>query len=524
MTESQNRRPTLAELPQLRRRQVLAGFAGVGALAVAGMPFAASAAGGALRIAANANPSSLDPATGGAGSDHVFLYNFYDTLVDWDYATLAPLPGLATSWEFTDPQTLVFQLREGVTFHDGSPFDAEAVKFNLDRNRTASLSNIKKDVANVAEVIVDGPHQVTLKLSAPDTALPLILSDRASMMIAPSSVGNDPETRADRAPIGTGPFSFVSWADGEKIVGKANPDHWREGIPKVDSIEMQIIPDGATALRAVQSGQAEIAYQVSERQKTLIEKMPNLKLAYGPTVYCYQMYLNSARGPLQDKRVRKAMMMAMDRDAWVLATQAGVGEPAYMNLPKAHWAWSEAASKHVTYDPDRAKAYLKEAGMESGFELDFRGYPDQANVQRQEVVLEQLGKIGIRGRFTNGPIAEASGLYFGEEKQGDVLLSAWTGRPDPSLTYALLYSESSYYNAGRVKPPEGYDQAIQDSRATGDQAKRAEALGRAQELAMEAAMNIPLSIRYEVDALSTKVEGYKPNLLGKPKFRDAGLT
>lgn len=479
---------------------------------------------GVLRVAANANPSSLDPTTGGAGSDHPFLYCFYDTLVDWDYETLSPRPGLAQSYEFTDETTLVLKLVEGATFHDGTPFDAEAVKFNLDRNRTAQISNIKRDVANIAEVEATDPTTVTIRLSAPDTALPLILSDRAGMMVSPKALGGDPEANVDRAPVGTGPWSFVSWTDGEKVVGEAFADHWRPDAPRVAGIEMQIIPEPATALRSVQSGQSDIAYQLSERQKALVERMPNLQVVSGPTLYVYQLYINASRGALTDVRVRKALNMAIDREAYVLATMAGVGESAHMQLPRAHWAYAPEVEALTPYDLDRAKALMKEAGLEGGLELDLRGYPDQASVQRQEVLLEQLSKIGVRGRFQNAPVAENSGRFFGKEKQGDLLMSAWTGRPDPSLTYSLLYSETSFYNPGRVKPPAGFEEALQRSRSTQDQAERAAALAEVQRLVMDAALTIPLAIRYEVNTATAKVEDFQPNLLGKPKFTRVGLT
>ncbi|WP_158970926.1 ABC transporter substrate-binding protein [Chachezhania sediminis] len=509
-------------LPPLRRRQVLAGMAGVAAAGL--LPKAALAqAGDTLKIRGNANPSSLDPATGGAGSDHVYLYNFFDTLVDWEPETLAPRPGLAASWEFTDPKTLVFKLQDGVTFQDGTPFNAEAVKFNLDRNRTAALSNIKRDVANIANVEATDDLTVTLTLSAPDTALPLILSDRAGMMVSPAALGNDPEANMERNPVGTGPWAFESWTDGEKVSGTRFADHWRKGVPGVDNIEILVIPEAATGLRSVQSGQVNIAYQLDERQQQLVDKMPNLTLVAGPTLYIYQLYVNSARGALKDARVRRALSMAIDREAFVKVTQAGVGEPAYMNLPKAHWAWSEDAAKLTTFDPDGARALMEEAGYGDGLELDLRGYPDQGSVQRQEFLLAQWKKIGVTGRFQNAPVAEASGRFFGEEKVGDLLLSAWTGRPDPSLTYALLYSESSYYNPGRVAPPEGYDAAVQKSRESDNQSERAAALATAQELAMGAQLSIPLSVRYEVDAATANVRDYQANLLGKPKFRDVKL-
>ena len=138
--------------------------------AVAGMALSGDARaqgtpkrGGILRISASTNPSSLDPATGGAGSDHAFLFTMYDTLTEWDFETLKPKPGLAESWSFTDPTTFVLNIRPGVTFHDGTPLDAEAVKFNLERNKSDPKSNIKADLATVASVEVTGPMQVTLE-------------------------------------------------------------------------------------------------------------------------------------------------------------------------------------------------------------------------------------------------------------------------------------------------------------------------------------------------------------------------
>lgn len=525
MNFSKRDRTAIARLrPDLNRRKVLLGLTAAGAVGVVGLPKGAKAQdAGVLRVVANANPSSLDPATGGAGTDHVFLYNMFDTLVDWDPATLAPLPGLANSFDFTDPQTLVLRLEEGVTFHDGTPFDAEAVKVNLDRNRSSDVSNIRTDLASVDSVDVTGPLEVTVRLNQPDTALPLILSDRAGMMVSPTALEASEEGRVDRSPVGTGPWKFVSWKDGERVIAEANDAYWKEGVPGTPRIEMRIIPDASTSLRAVQSGQADIAYGLSERQQTLIERTPNLTLVSGPTLFIYQVYMNPAIGPLKDVRVRKALSHAIDRDAFVLATQAGIGEPAYMNLPRAHWAYAPEAEQFTSYDPDLARKLLAEAGYPDGLELTMLSFPDQPTVQKQEFLLSQWQQIGVRGRFENGPIAESSIRFFAKGG-GDLMLSAWTGRPDPSLTYSLLYSEKSFFNAGKLPPPDGFDQAMSESRATQDQAERAKALAKAQMLVMEHALTIPLSVRYAVDATSNTVENFKENLLGKPKFHEVTLS
>src|SRR3954453_7706464 len=228
--------------------------------------------GGILRISAPANPSSLDPATGGAGSDHAFLFTMYDTLTEWEFETLKPKPGLAESWRFTDPSTLVLNIRAGVTFHDGTPLDAEAVKFNLDRNKSDPKSNIKADLAAMASAAVTGPMQVTLKLNTPDAALPGIPSDRAGMMVSPTAVKASSAGNVARTPVGAGAYAFVSWADAEKIVIKRNGKYWKPNRPYPDGIEFSIIPELTTGARSVTAGQNDLIYQLPPRQKAIVER------------------------------------------------------------------------------------------------------------------------------------------------------------------------------------------------------------------------------------------------------------
>ncbi|MCC5812914.1 MAG: hypothetical protein JJU06_21330 [Ectothiorhodospiraceae bacterium] len=516
----------LADGIKLKRRDFLALLSGTVAVAALSGPASllaqARGNGGILVISAPANPSSLDPATGGAGSDHVFLYPIFDSLVEWDYETLAAKPGLAKSWEFTDQRTLVMQLQEGVRFHDGEPFDAEAVKFNLDRNRTDDRSNIRNDLISVESVEVTGTHEVTLHLKEPDTAVPLILSDRAGMMYSPKAV-QELGDRHDRNPVGTGPMKFVSWADGDRILTEANEDYWKEGRPLVQGIDFRIITDSSTRLRSVMSGQGHVAYQLDGRQLQLIERGRNIEGVSGPTVYVFQIYLNMARGPLREKKVRQALNHAIDREAFVRATMSGAGEPAFMNLPESHWAFDPEVAKLYPYDPDKARELLAEAGYPDGIELDMRGYSDQGSVQRQEVLLEMLHAVGVRGRFRTGTIAEMSAAYFGQEKAGDLLVSAWTGRPDPSLSYSLMYLEDSYFNAGRVAPPEGFVEALQRSRSTDDLDERRKALSEVQRLVMENALVVPLAFRDDIMAFQPSVKNLQVNLLGKPKFEDVTL-
>jgi peptide/nickel transport system substrate-binding protein len=479
--------------------------------------------GGVLRISASANPSSLDPATGGAGSDHAFLFTMFDTLTEWEFETLKPRPGLAESWSYADPKTFVLNIRPGVTFHDGTPLDAEAVKFNLERNKTDPKSNIKADLVTVASVEVTGTMQVTLKLNTPDTALPGILSDRAGMMVSPTALKASSTGNVARTPVGAGAYAFVSWADGEKIVVKRHEKYWKPNRPLPDGIEFSIIPELTTGVRSVTAGQNDLIYQLPPRQKAIVERSSNIKVFNGPTLYVFQIFLNWAKPPFDNIKVRQAFNLAIDRVTFVKAALAGLAEPAYMNLPKAHWAYDKSVAELYPYDPDRARKLLAEAGFKEGTVIEIGGYPDQDSVQRQEILIEQFRKVGIGVRFVNAPVAEASAAFFGPEKRGSGLLAAWTGRPDPSLTYALMFTKDAYFNGGRAPVPPELEAAITESRASEDIEVRRKAFATVQRLVMENAFVAPLAFQFELVAMNKKVQGYRPNLLGKPKYDDVWL-
>jgi len=508
------------------RREAMALISGaVAGLALGGDAGAQGAPkpGGILRISAPTNPSSLDPATGGAGSDHAFLFTMYDTLTEWDFDTLKPKPGLAESWSFTDPTIFVLNIRRGVTFHDGTPLDAEAVRFNLERNKNDPKSNIKADLATVASVEVTAPMQVTMKLNAPDAALPGILSDRAGMMVSSTALKASASGNLARTPVGAGAYAFVSWADGERIVVKRNEKYWKVDRPYPDGIEFAIISELTTGVRSVTAGQNDLIYQLPPRQKAVVERSSNIKVVNGPTLYVFQIFLNWAKPPFDDVRIRKAFNFAIDREAFVKAALAGLAEPAYMNLPKSHWAYDKSVAGLYPYNPEMARKLLAEAGFKEGTVIEIGGYPDQDAVQRQEILIEQFRKAGIGVRFVNAPVAEASAAFFGAEKRGSGLLAAWTGRPDPSLTYSLMFTKDAYYNGGRAPVPPELEAAIKESRASEDIEVRRKAFATVQRLVMENAFVAPLAFQYELVAMNKRVHGYRPNLLGKPKYNDVWL-
>jgi peptide/nickel transport system permease protein/peptide/nickel transport system substrate-binding protein len=343
------------------------------------------------------------------------------------------------------------------------------------------------------------------------------------MMVSPSALKASEAGNVARKPVGAGAYSFVSWADGEKIVVKRNEKYWKPNRPYPDGIEFSIIPELTTGARSVTAGQNDLIYQLPPRQKAIIERASTIKVFNGPTLYVFQIFLNWAKPPFDNLKVRQAFNFAIDRETFVKAALAGLAEPAYMNLPKAHWAYDKSVAELYPYDPDKARKLLAEAGFKEGTVIEIGGYTDQDSVQRQEILIEQFRKAGIAVKFVNAPIAEASAAFFGPEKRGSGLLAAWTGRPDPSLTYSLMFTKDAYYNGGRAPVPPELEEAIKASRASEDIEIRRKAFSTVQRLVMENALVAPLAFQFELVAMNKKVQGYRPNLLGKPKYDDVWL-
>lgn len=493
----------------------------IGVLAALSLaPVAQAQPASALKVAAFRHPTTLDPITGSSGHDHVFLYPVYDTLVGMDPKTLKLRPELALSWEFPDPLTLVIKLRPNVRFHDGTAFDANAVKFNLDRARGGERSNIKADLGSVASVEVSGPLQVTLKLKSPDTSLPGVLADRAGMMASPKAV-QAAAAGYDRQPVGTGPWKFASWTNNDRLVFEKNPGYWKPKRPLLDKLEFVYIADVTTGLRSVIAGENDFVYALAPQQKSVAERSANVLAASAPTLQVNMLYMNYGKAPLNDVRVRKAINLAIDRRQFTAVTTMGQGVPASSLLPPEYWAANPAiVQKH---DPEQAKKLLAEAGHPNGITLSLVALTDQIQGQRVEILINTLARAGIKLNVTRLAAGAALTRFF-NERQDDIYLAPWTGRPDPSATLVGLFGEKAFFNAGRVDPTGGkLMKAIEDTRSVAGAEQRKATIDAAQQLVFDEALYAPLNFEAQVYAHSKKVQGYVPNLLGKPRFDDVSV-
>jgi ABC-type transport system substrate-binding protein len=477
--------------------------------------------GGVLRVAMPYNPGSVDPMTGRNLTDFNVLYGVFDALIDFEPLTLELKPGLAKSWKITDLKTLVLDLVDGVTFHDGSPFNAEVVKFNLDRYKNDPRSNVKSDLSSVDKVEVTGPSQVTIRLNKPNVGLPVILTNRVGLMVSPKAI-QEKGPNVDRTPVGTGPFKFVSWQDNDNFVLTRNENYWKPGLPYLDGLNMRIISELNTVARTVTSGETDVALNLQPQQKAVADRASGVVTKTFPSLVPYGIFLNYSRPPLDDVRVRQALNYAINRDEVNKVAALGLGQVSSAIISKAHWACDPATANYYTYDVDKAKKLLAEAGHADGLEIESVGWPDQTAMQRQELIISQLAKAGIRVKLTALSPQQAVQAFMIERK-GAMFISPSSPFADPSQFYENLFGKDALRNAGRVELP-GFRELLDATMDTPEQTARKAAFAKLQKFVVEQALQVVQFIAPAIVVMSPKVQNYQDGLPATPKFTEVWLS
>ncbi|MFO6452571.1 MULTISPECIES: ABC transporter substrate-binding protein [unclassified Aeromicrobium] len=468
-----------------------------------------------LRVAAQSDVSSLDPIRGNSGNDHVMLFPIYDTLVSFDEG-LQPQPGLVESWDSPSPNELTLTLRSGVTFHDGEPLDADAVKVNLDRAR-AEDSVAAADLASIENVRVDDELVVTLELSRPDASLLLVLADRAGMMVSPAALeANDNDV--SRNPVGAGGWKLSDWKQGNELRLERFDDYWDEDAERAESLRIKIITDPRTRVTAMRSGQQDIALDVQPVDAESLEKEKSVVLESQTSLLVHGMYMNTSAPQFSDATVRRALALAIDRDTIVKNALFGHGQPASGVLPDGYWA-ETPDSVDYAYDPDEAKRLLAEAG-EPDLEFDMLSRSDTSSVRLAEILKDQWAAVGVTVNILPRDVVEATDQYF-NQKSSPAYLAGWSGRPDPSMTYRSLFDAKGYYNVGGLDI-DGMAEAIGAADKSFDLDERVVGLDAAAVAAYESTPFLPVAFQDALIARSDKVQGFQMNQMGKPKF--IGIT
>jgi peptide/nickel transport system substrate-binding protein len=356
---------------------------------------------GTITVAQGIDADTLDPQRTSTAAAWSVTLNVYDTLFTRD--TEGKLqPGLALSYRSVDDRTWEVKLRPNVTFHNGEPMDAEAVKFSLERAINPDTKSVfASTLGTIERVDVVDPLTVNVVTKAPDPILPSRLSMQTGQVLPPKYAQEVSPEELGRRPVGAGPYKFVSWQRDEAITLEAVQGHWRE--PKIARVVFKPIPEGASRVAAVQTGAVDIAAAIPP---TDFAGIKNGARTTGVEVMSNRAYLLNLDtinfAPFQDKRVRQAMNYAINKEAIIANTLDRFGKPlASSVIPEAFGHNPELAP--YAYDPDKARQLLAEAGYPNGFEVGFDTtlgrYPQDKEIA--EVVAGQR-------RWVFGPTSGAS--------------------------------------------------------------------------------------------------------------------
>ncbi len=418
---------------------------------------------------------------------------------------------LAERWEQPDPTTYVFHLRRGVAFHDGAELTANDVVHTFHSIMEPDLASPKRESFDkVANVEALDRYTVLFSLSEPFA--PFLTS--VVLGIVPKHVSNGNEGLS-RRPIGSGPFRFSSWSQGERLELVAN-DSYFEGPPQVSRLVFRIIPDATVRLLALEQGSVDLLQNnIPPDLLPRIEASSELafRKAQG-TNYTY-LGMNLQVPPFNDVRVRRAVAHAIDREALIRHVLKGLAVPASSMLPSSHWAFAPNLLVY-TYEPHMAAALLDDAGYrdpdgpggQPRFTVTFKTSQNEVTRLIGEVLQDEFSRVGIALKVQT----YEWGTLFADIKAGNFQLYAltWVGITEPDIYYHVFHSHSTPphgANRGGYANPE-VDALLELGRATLDQAERARIYGRVQQILAQELPYISLWHSTNVVATRKRVRGY----------------
>jgi peptide/nickel transport system substrate-binding protein len=456
----------------LNRRDVLTHSAGLAVLSTT--PLAALAQGrkDSIVLAMALEPSpGLDP-TGGAASSisEVTLYNIYEPLTKINSdGSVSPL--LAESWEVSpDLKTYTFRLRKGVRFHNGEPFNAQAVKFSFDRAGSEKSTNKdKRTFANLTTQVVD-EHTVVLLTREIDPDFPFLMGQGTAIIVEPKSA----DTNMTK-PVGTGPYQLENWVKGSSITLAKWDGHRNAANVRMRRATFRFIPDPAAQVAALLAGDVDAFPRVTPRSVPQFKNNPKFQVVVAGSRAKTILAMNNKKKPLDDVRVRRAISAAIDRKAVIEGAGDGYGVPIGSHYVPGAFGFVDTTTVNG-YNPDRARALLKEAGITSPLELTITLPPPPYARQGGEVIASQLAKVGITARLQNVEWAQWLSNTYGNKNYDMTIIS----HVEP-FDLGNFAKPDYYWNYQNPKFNELFDQ-IKNAQRPADRAKL---LGDAQRLLAE---------------------------------------
>lgn len=487
--------------------------------------------GGEMVYARGADSVGLDPINITDGESIRVTHAIFETLFEYDN-DLQLQPKLAESYETSeDGLTWTLALKQGVKFHDGTDFNADAVVFNFERWMDPDneyhigdfpyypflYGGFKGEEEHKIESVVAVDEQ-TVEIKLKEKIAPFISYLAIPMFgIASPAAIEQYNERFFENPVGTGPFKFDSWSRNDKIIVKANENYYVEGQPMLDQIIFTVVPDNSTRLNVLLSGEADFIDGMNPEDAKTVEDDENLELVKRPSFNEGFMVMNTQKKPFDDIKVRQAMNMAIDKSSIVDGFYGGFGEVAKNPIPPSLWGYNDDIEDYA-FDAEGAKKLLAEAGYPDGFETEIwtmnnpRPYLPQP-MKTAEAIQADLEKIGVKATIVTYEWA----TYLEKTGNGEhpMALYGWTGvMADPDN---FLYPNLSNTN---MEPPANniafydnneFQQLIDDARTTFEESERIELYKKAQEIFHADAPWVPLAHTTPPIGFADYIKGFEPH-------------
>ncbi|WP_413377079.1 glutathione ABC transporter substrate-binding protein [Alkalihalobacillus sp. 1P02AB] len=474
------------------------------------------ASGGDLVVDLTSAPVSLDPHAANDGNSLYVMSAIYDTLVFLD-KDLTLKPGLAESYEQIEDTVWELKLRQGIEFHDGTPFNAEVVKVNFDRifdKDVASPVGFLFDMVTNVEVIDE--YTVHIETEFPFVALPAHLAHPAGHMISKEAIEADYEAMENGAPpfayvnenpIGTGYFKYESSVPGENVTLTKNEDYW-DIEANVDKVTFKVVPEDLTRIAELQTEEADIIYPVNPNDINQLENTDGTVVQQSDSSNLTYIGFNLEVEPFNDKRVRHAITMAIDKEELIDGIVDGVALPAQGFLAPTVYGYSDDITP-LTYNVEEAKSLLEEAGYADGFQATILTTDLRSNINIAEYAQAQLAPLGIDLSIQ---IAE-QGAYLDATAKGNhqLFVGSWG-----TVTLDADYGLYGMFHSSNVGAPgnrsfiqnDDVDALLEAGRKEMDEATRLELYKEVQQLLVDEAPLVPVYHSILLTGLRDNVEGY----------------
>jgi peptide/nickel transport system substrate-binding protein len=463
--------------------------------------------GGTLTVVRLSDATKLDPHfITDIPSANIIYQKVYQTLVapDKDFK-IQPL--LAKEWKVVNDTTWEFKLQEGVKFHDGAPFNAEAVKKTFDRLLDPKTESPQREkFSMIKEVKVVDDYTVQLLLEYSYAPLLSILASQEGSIISPKAITENPDALSQH-PVGTGPFVFESWKTGQEISLKRNENYWGKKA-NIDRVVFKVVPEDATRLAMIETGEANINDQVPVTEIERIEASDKMGLYRTEGLAVEYLGFNVKKKPFDDVRVRKAISHAIEREAIIKGVYNNVGTLANVAMSPKVLGYSDKV-KAYDYDLNEAKKLLKEAGYEKGLDVTLLTSDRKERINMAEVMQSQLKGIGINVKIQ----VMEYGAYIDMIDKGEheMAIGGWgnaTGDGDYNQ-YNLFHSASQgaagntfYYSNPDV------DKMIESARKETDEQKRLKLYEKVMQKEIDDAVYVPIRNYEHLAAYSKNVSGF----------------